>query len=54
MKLICVSCGVNVTGQEEFVKFNCPNCNDNVIIRCKQCKKLANTYKCTKCSFEGP
>ena len=54
MKLICTSCGTNVAGQEDFVKFNCPNCSEETIIRCKKCKKLSNAYKCKKCGFEGP
>lgn len=54
MKLICSSCGTNVAGQEDFVKFKCPNCGEGIIIRCRKCKKLSNTYKCVICNFEGP
>ncbi|MFQ6055571.1 MAG: zinc finger domain-containing protein [Methanosarcinales archaeon] len=54
MKLICSTCGINVTGQEDFVKFDCPECGETVIIRCRKCKKLSNKYVCEKCGFEGP
>jgi predicted RNA-binding Zn-ribbon protein involved in translation (DUF1610 family) len=54
MKLICSTCGIDVIGQEDFVKFNCPSCGEELIIRCRRCKKLSNPYKCSKCDFEGP
>lgn len=54
MKLICSSCGINVVGQDDFVKFNCPSCGEGVIIRCRKCRNLAVPYKCEKCEFEGP
>ena len=54
MALKCSSCGVNLVGQEDFVKFDCPKCGETIIIRCKQCKQLSNSYKCEKCGFEGP
>jgi Zn-ribbon RNA-binding protein len=54
MKLICSSCGISLIGQENFVKFNCPNCSEIAIVRCKQCKTLSIPYKCEKCNFEGP
>ena len=54
MKLICSSCGENVVGQESFVKFLCPFCGEGIIIRCRKCKKLSNSYKCSICNFEGP
>lgn len=52
--LKCTSCGVSLIGQEDFVKFKCPNCGEVEIIRCRRCKQLSNRYKCTKCEFEGP
>jgi hypothetical protein len=54
MAMKCSTCGVNLLGQEGFVKFNCPSCADEVIIRCRQCKKLSVPYKCKSCNFEGP
>ncbi len=54
MPLKCGSCGTSLVGQENFVKMKCPNCNDAIITRCRQCKNLSVPYKCPKCKFEGP
>ncbi|MEM5814366.1 MAG: zinc finger domain-containing protein [Candidatus Aenigmatarchaeota archaeon] len=54
MAMKCSTCGVNLLGQEGFVKLTCPSCGDEVIIRCRQCKQLSVPYKCGKCRFEGP
>jgi len=54
MQLRCSSCNASLVGQEEFVKFKCPQCGEEEIIRCAQCKKLSVKYKCGKCGFEGP
>jgi predicted RNA-binding Zn-ribbon protein involved in translation (DUF1610 family) len=54
MELICSSCGTNVVGQEDFVKFKCPSCGEGVVIRCSKCKRASNSYKCSACGFEGP
>ncbi|MBO8182348.1 MAG: DUF1610 domain-containing protein [Archaeoglobus sp.] len=48
----CISCGENLIGSN-YVKFPCPNC-DEIIYRCKRCRKLANHYVCPTCGFEGP
>lgn len=48
----CISCGIGVLG-ENFVRFICPNCEKEEIIRCLVCKKNVRTYVC-KCGFEGP
>jgi len=50
----CSSCNTHVLAKENFVKFNCPNCGESLIIRCSTCKALGNIYKCEKCGFEGP
>lgn len=52
--LKCSSCGTSLIGQEDFVKFKCPDCGENIIIRCKRCKQLSNMYICEKCGFTGP
>ncbi|MBL7160205.1 MAG: DUF1610 domain-containing protein [Candidatus Aenigmarchaeota archaeon] len=52
--LKCTTCGMNLIGQEDFVKFECPKCGESVVIRCGQCRKLSTLYKCLKCEFEGP
>ncbi|HLC51287.1 MAG TPA: zinc finger domain-containing protein [archaeon] len=49
----CSTCNVQLVGQEEFVRFQCPACSENEIIRCARCRKQSNAYKC-KCGFEGP
>jgi predicted RNA-binding Zn-ribbon protein involved in translation (DUF1610 family) len=54
MELKCSTCGISLMGQEDFVKFKCPNCSETVIIRCSKCKKLSRPYVCGKCKFEGP
>jgi predicted RNA-binding Zn-ribbon protein involved in translation (DUF1610 family) len=54
MVLKCSTCGINLAGQEKFVKFKCPSCAESVIIRCHRCKKLSTPYRCAKCKFEGP
>ena len=54
MALKCTTCGVNLVGQDKFVKFKCPACGEAVIIRCYQCKANANEYECEKCNFIGP
>jgi hypothetical protein len=48
----CISCGENLIGSN-YVKFPCPDC-DEIIYRCKRCRKLANKYVCPTCGFEGP
>ena len=54
MSIHCKTCGVSLMGQEAFVKFPCPKCGEEEIIRCKKCKTLSAPYKCKKCGFIGP
>jgi len=54
MSLKCMTCGVSLIGQEEFVKFECPNCSEETIVRCSKCKVLSTPYECKKCKFVGP
>jgi hypothetical protein len=54
MPLKCGSCGVSLLGQEEFVKFPCPSCAKEIILRDRQCKLQSVPYKCPSCGFEGP
>jgi len=39
---------------ERAAKFNCPNCNEELIWRCEKCRKFSRHYKCANCGFEGP
>lgn len=50
----CISCKKNIEVEKDWVKFACPKCKEDEIVRCKKCKKVVNQYKCGKCGFEGP
>ena len=54
MKKECITCGRDISTIDKSVIFNCPNCGKNEISRCGQCRKIAATYKCKECGFEGP
>ncbi|RLI98986.1 MAG: RNA-binding protein [Candidatus Aenigmatarchaeota archaeon] len=51
--LYCTSCGRGVTG-DKFIRFLCPKCNKEDIIRCPVCRKNSKIYVCKKCGFTGP
>ncbi|MEM1681840.1 MAG: zinc finger domain-containing protein [Sulfolobales archaeon] len=51
---VCSSCGRIVEPYTRAVRFNCPNCGKTVIWRCEKCRKLAASYRCPSCGFEGP
>jgi predicted RNA-binding Zn-ribbon protein involved in translation (DUF1610 family) len=53
-ELICTSCKVKLVSATGVVKFKCPSCNKQDIIRCSSCRKKAIKYVCSNCSFEGP
>lgn len=50
----CISCQKSITNDTGSVEFNCPNCGEHKIIRCKQCRKIVAQYTCPKCNFVGP
>ena len=50
----CTSCGMKIEADDKWVKFGCPKCGKNKIIRCDKCKRLMNSYECRKCGFVGP
>ncbi len=54
MELKCNSCGMNLIGEDDFVRFGCPKCNEVEIVRCRKCRRKKNTYRCKECGFEGP
>lgn len=54
MEMLCNSCGKNLVSSDNFVQFECPNCGETEVIRCKKCRRKQNVYKCKNCGFEGP
>ncbi|AIY90656.1 zinc finger domain-containing protein [Geoglobus acetivorans] len=48
----CVTCNANLVGTN-YVAFPCPSCGE-MVYRCKKCRRLANSYVCENCGFEGP
>ncbi len=54
MVMKCVSCKKRVETENYWVRFPCPACGEEEIIRCEKCRKLTVKYKCQKCKFEGP
>lgn len=50
----CTSCNRNIHASENFVRFRCPKCGDEWIVRCQNCKDVSVGYKCPKCGFAGP
>lgn len=50
----CVSCGMSVEADKNWVEFKCPKCEKASIIRCGKCKRLTNKYECPECGFIGP
>jgi len=50
----CTSCGVKIEAEDRWVRFPCPKCGKQKIIRCDKCKRLMNAYECKKCGFIGP
>ncbi|MEM5872057.1 MAG: zinc finger domain-containing protein [Candidatus Aenigmatarchaeota archaeon] len=54
MEMKCVSCGIKIENQRNWVEFLCPNCGKIKIIRCEKCRALGNEYLCSSCSFKGP
>jgi len=52
-ELNCISCNLHMGASDNFVKFKCPGCNEQIIVRCDICRSNGIKYKC-KCGFEGP
>jgi len=51
---VCSSTKVKVTNLTGTVKFNCPKCGEQEIIRSKKARELVIKYTCPSCGFEGP
>ncbi|MFH0874967.1 MAG: zinc finger domain-containing protein [archaeon] len=52
--LICSSCKARITNTKGAVKFLCPSCSKETIIRCADCRKNVVKYTCHSCGFVGP
>ncbi|MCL5675210.1 MAG: zinc finger domain-containing protein [Candidatus Marsarchaeota archaeon] len=48
---MCTSCGKLTI---KYAIFDCPQCGNEVIVRCHECRKTHTKYRCSKCNFEGP
>ena len=53
-ELKCSSCKKSIANDSGSVRFMCPNCGKQEVIRCLSCRKSATKYKCPECGFEGP
>ena len=53
-KTTCSSCKKRIANNTGVVKFMCPECGKEEIIRCTSCRKNAAKYKCSNCGFIGP
>ncbi|MGC8546913.1 MAG: zinc finger domain-containing protein [Thermoplasmata archaeon] len=49
----CSSCGVGLQ-EKGATTFRCPNCGEEIISRCDNCRELSVPYQCSKCGFRGP
>ncbi len=50
---VCSSCGIRLQGNGNTF-FKCPNCGNEEIGRCAQCRDQGVKYECSKCGFVGP
>ena len=51
--LRCSSCNVSVSNTPGSVRFLCPQCGKEEIVRCKHCRKISARYTCS-CGLTGP
>lgn len=49
----CTSCGIGLV-QTGYAIFECPQCGEELIGRCKDCREHSTKYDCPKCGFQGP
>ncbi|GGM73540.1 hypothetical protein GCM10007108_09420 [Thermogymnomonas acidicola] len=49
----CSSCGVGLI-EVGYSVFPCPNCGEELIGRCKECREHSTQYVCPSCGFVGP
>jgi len=53
-KKFCSTCRKDITNDTGSVIFNCPACDKEEIVRCKNCREIGARYTCNKCEFSGP
>jgi hypothetical protein len=51
---VCNGCKRHIMPGDKNVKFNCPECNAELIWRCRSCREAATAYTCKSCGFSGP
>ena len=51
---VCIGCNKHIMPGDKNVKFNCPECNNELIWRCGSCREAAAPYSCKSCGFSGP
>ncbi|MBI2233166.1 MAG: RNA-binding protein [Candidatus Aenigmarchaeota archaeon] len=49
----CTTCHDTLVSENNFTQFSCPSCMKHEIVRCENCRRKSNIYRCT-CGFEGP
>ena len=52
-KTKCTSCNKRIANTPGVVRFKCPSCEKEEMVRCKSCRQNAVKYKCS-CGFIGP
>ena len=50
----CNGCNRPIMPNDKCVKFNCPECGNDLIWRCSSCRQAAISYTCPSCGFIGP
>jgi len=50
---ICNSCSKEITPGEISENFNCPNCKNEKIWRCEECKAKSKKYHCRGCGYKS-
>ncbi|MBS3175433.1 DUF1610 domain-containing protein [Candidatus Woesearchaeota archaeon] len=50
----CSSCNMSITNLVGSVRFKCPKCGKQELVRCAHCRKIAAQYACPECEYVGP
>jgi Zn-ribbon RNA-binding protein len=49
----CNACGRDVNPSALSESFQCPNCQNQKIWRCEECKGSSKKYSCPTCGYKG-